>query len=102
MQLSRGLDDIDLHLSSQSRPFQIVGVDVMDLPITTQGNKHVVVFQDYLTKWPMVYPLPDQKAYRIARLLVDEIILFYGVPENLLSDRGTNLLSSLMKDLCQM
>ncbi len=74
----------------------------MDLPITTQGNKHVVVFQDYLTKWPMVYPLPDQKAYRIARLLVDEIILFYGVPENLLSDRGTNLLSSLMKDLCQM
>lgn len=74
----------------------------MELPVTTQGNKHVVVFQDYLTKWPLVYPLPDQKAYRIAKLLVEEIIPFYGVPENLLSDRGTNLLSTLMKDICKM
>ena len=91
-----------LHPIPVKQPFQIVEVDVMDLPVTTQGNKHVVVFQDYLTKWPMVYPVPDQKAHRIARLLVDEIIPFYRVPENLLSDRGTDLLSTLMKDLCQM
>ena len=26
------------------RPFQIVGLDIMDLPCTEQGNKHVVVF----------------------------------------------------------
>jgi len=32
------------------RPFQILGVDVMDLPVTEKGNKHVVVFQDYFTK----------------------------------------------------
>ena len=34
------------------RPFQILGVDVMDLPVTEKGNKHVVVFQDYFTKYP--------------------------------------------------
>ncbi len=34
-----GLHPIPVH-----RPFQIVGVDVMDLPVTTNGNKHVVVF----------------------------------------------------------
>ena len=39
----------------------IVGVDVMDLSMTGDGNKHMVVFQDYFTKWPMVYPVPDQK-----------------------------------------
>ena len=91
-----------LHPIPVKRPFQIIGVDIMDLPVTTRGNKHVIVFQDYLTKWPMVYPLPDQKTHRIARVLVDEIIPFYGVPECLLSDRGTNLLSHLMRDLCQM
>ena len=84
------------------RLFQIVGIDVMDLPVTSNGNKHVVVFQDYLTKWLMVYAIPDQKTHRIARILVDEIVPFYGVPECLLSDRGTNLLSHLMRDLCQM
>ena len=50
----------------------------------------------------MVYPLPDQKAHRIAKILVDEVIPFFGVPENLLSVRRTNLLSHLMKDLCKM
>ena len=34
--------------------------------------------------------------------LVDEIIPFYGVPELLLLDRGTNLLSHLMMDLHKM
>jgi len=74
----------------------------MDLPITTAGNKHVIVFQDYFTKWPIVCPLPDQKAHRIARVLVDEVIPLFGMPEALLSDRGTNLLSHLMKDLCEL
>ena len=45
---------------------------------------------------------PDQKATRIARLLVDEGIPCISVPESLLSDRGTNLLSNLMTDLCWM
>ena len=69
-----------LHPIPVSRPFQIIGVDVMDLPLTTRGNKHVLVFQDLFTKWPMVYALPDQKSERIVRILVDESIPFCGVP----------------------
>ena len=83
-----------------SRPFQILGVDIMDLPRTEQGNKHVIVFQDLLTKWSVVFPMPDQKSVRIVKLLVEEIIPVFGVPEALLSDRGTNLLSHLMQDVC--
>ena len=74
----------------------------MDLPKTESGNKHVVVFQDFLSKWPLVFPVPDQKALRLAQLLVQEVIPFFGVPEALLSDRGTNLLSHLMKDVCEL
>ena len=33
------------------RSFQIIGVDVKDLPAIDSGNHHVVVFQDFLTKW---------------------------------------------------
>jgi len=91
-----------LHPIPVSRPFQIVGVDVMDLPLTKSGNRHVVVFQDYLTKFPLVFPVPDQKAVRLAKLLVEEVVPLFGVPESLLSDRGTNLLSHLMTDLCKM
>ena len=91
-----------LHPIPVQRVFQIVGVDVIDLPRTESGNKHVVVFQDFLSKWPLVFPIPDQKAIRLARLLVEEVVPMFGVPEGLLSDRGTNLLSHLMEDVCKL
>ena len=81
------------------RPFQIWGVDIMDLPKTEQGNQHVIVFQDLFTKFPMVFPAPDQKAIHIVRLLTEEIVPLFGVPEALLSD---NLLSHLMADVCKV
>ena len=42
-----------LHPIPTECPFQIVGVDIMELPITTNGNHYVVVFQDLLSKWPI-------------------------------------------------
>ena len=67
-----------------------------------QGNKYVIVFQDFATKWPMIFPAPDQQAIRIVNLLTEHIVPFFGVPEALLSDRGTNLLSHLMLDVCKL
>ena len=84
------------------RPFQIFGVDIMELPVTAKGNHYVIVFQDLFTKGPMVYPTPDQKTERIAKLVVKEIVPCFGVPEAILSDQGTNSLSFLMKDICKM
>ena len=62
----------------------------------------MLVFHDFLTKWPMVYPMPDQKLLRISQLLVNEVVPQFGVPEALLSDRVTNLLSYLMIDVCRL
>ena len=61
-----------------------------------------MVIQDLFTKWPMVFPVPDQKAVRIGKLIAEEVVPLFGVPEGLLSDRGTNLLSHLILDLCGM
>ena len=61
-------------------PFDQVGVDLVD----------------YLTKWPEVFPVRDQTAPTIAKLLVKEVICCYGVPMELLSDHGTNFLSNLL------
>ena len=91
-----------LHPIPVSRPFQILGIDVMDLPLTEKGNKHVVVIQNLFTKWSFVFAVSAQKTSRIARLLAEEVIPCFGVPESLLSDRGTHLLPNLMVDLCKM
>ena len=76
----------------------------MDLSKTTLSNKHMLVFQALFTKWAMVFTIPDQKMERIVCLLVDEILLFCGVPEALLSNPwpATNLLSHLMMDILEL
>ena len=79
--LSGRVNKPPLHPIPVQHVFQIIGVDVMDLPRTEAGNKHVVVFQDFLSKWPFVFPVPDQKAVHIARLLAEEVIPLAGVPE---------------------
>lgn len=65
------------------RPFQIVGMDLMELPKTNNGNRYVLVFRDFLAKWPLVYPVPDQKSARLAKIIVEELryLFFFGVPE---------------------
>ena len=70
--------------------------------IRTEDRFNVYGVQDFLTKWSEIYAAPDQKAQRIARLLAEEVVPFYGVPEGVLSDRGTNLLSHLVQDVCRL
>ena len=80
-------------------PFEMVGVDVLQLPKTKHCNCYAMVFMDYLTKWPEVYATPDQTAPTIARLLVEEVLSCHGVPGRLLSDRGPSFLSRLVLGL---
>ena len=85
-----------------SGPFDRIGVDVIQFPKSSRGNQYAVVFVDYLTKWPEVFAMPDQSAITIARLLVEQIIAWHGVPAEVLSDRGAVFLSKLMKEVNQL
>ena len=71
----------------------------MELPKTSHVNNYVVVFQDFLSKFPLAFPVPDLKAERLVRLLVEQVVPLFDV---LLSDCGTNLLSHPMTGVCQL
>ena len=85
-----------------SGPFDHVGVDVLRFPKSAEGNQYVVVFMDYLTKWPEVFATHDQSALTIAKLFVQEVVCRHGVPSQLLSDRGKAFLSQLMMEVCRV
>ena len=85
-----------------SGPFDRIGIDVIQFPPSSKGNKYAIVFMDYLTKWPEVFPSKNQNSLTIARLLVEHFIPRHGVPVQLLSDRGAAFLSKLMKEVYQL
>jgi len=66
-----------LHPIPVSHPFQIVDIDLMELLQIKKGNKYVIFLQDYLTKWPLIYPTPNQKTQMLARILAEDVILFF-------------------------
>ena len=83
-------------------PFDWVGVDVLKFPKSELGNQYAIVFVDYLTKWPEVYPASDQSALTIANLFMREVVCRHGVPAQLLSDRGKAFLSLLLREVCEV
>jgi hypothetical protein len=61
-----------------------------------------VVFIDYFTKYVELVAIPDAKASTVARALLRRVILRHGSPQFLHSDRGTNYLSQLIKQVCKL
>eukprot|EP00795_Rhopilema_esculentum_P001442 gene1442-biopygen10090 len=82
--------------------FDKVAMDILGpLPVTHDGNRYIIVFSDYYTRWPEAFALPPIEAARIAQLLIDEILARHGSPRTLLSDRGSNFLAAIVKELAQ-
>ena len=85
-------------------PWQRVSTDIFGplLSCKETGNKHVLLFIDYFTKYAEMIALPDIKAEQVARCLVDWIVGVHGPPSYLHSDRGTNYLSAIVKETCKI
>ena len=68
-------------------PCNRLSVDVLGpFPVTHSGNRYVVCFTDYLTRWPEVYAVPTAEAPVIAKFIATEILPRHGAPRILLSD----------------
>ena len=79
------------------RPWQMVAVDILEVPLSSCNNRYLLVIQDYFTKWPEAIPLPDQTAPRITAELV-KFFSRFGLPDVLHSDQGRNFESTLLRE----
>ena len=83
--------------------FDRVAVDALGpFPATNDGNRYILVFSDYYTRWPEAFAVPSIEAPRVANILVNEILARHGSPRTLLSDRGSNFLSSVVKEVSKI
>ena len=84
-------------------PFQRIAMDIVGpLPLSNRGNKYLLVFSEYLTRWPEAVAIPDQTAETVANQFVNKIVCRHGCPEVVLTDRGANFTSNLMAEICKL
>ncbi|GBN11437.1 Retrovirus-related Pol polyprotein from transposon 412 [Araneus ventricosus] len=81
-------------------PFAKIGIDLLGrFPLTTQGNRWIIVCTDYLIRFTVTKALPSGEAVEIAKFLVEDVILKHGSPREIISDRGRSFLSNLVKEV---
>ena len=84
-------------------PLERVAVDIMGTLATTPcENRHIVVIEDYFTKWVEAFPMVDMKATTVDSALVDGFIFRNGVPHTIHTDQGSQFESALFKEVCRL
>ena len=61
-----------------------------------------LVIADYFSKWTEAFPIKDKCADTMADVLVNKIILRFGMPLVIHSDQGREFENGLMKSLCSL
>ena len=85
-----------------SKPFQRIAMDIIGpLPRTKRGNRFILTICDYATRYPEAIALPSTEATRVAQELM-VVFSRMGVPDEILTDQGTNFMSALLADIYQM
>ena len=84
-----------------TKPLEIVDIDfVGPLPMTEQGNKYILTFQDHFSRWPAAYPMEEATSENVVSA-IKKFSNDFGYPTTLLSDRGTNLKSKMVDKACK-
>ena len=56
---------------------------------------------DHFTKWVELFPMKNQEASTVARILVDRVFCVHSCPLQILTDLGPNFESHLFRELCE-
>ena len=84
-------------------PFKRVAIDLIGpiSPPSKEGHRYILTLMDYATRYPEAVPLKNIDTETVAEALVD-IFSRLGIPEDILSDLGTQFVSDCMKEVARL
>ena len=85
------------------QPFKRVAIDVVGptAPASDKGHRYILTLVDYATRYPEAVPLKNIDTETVAEALLD-MYSRVGVPEEVLSDLGTQFTSDCMKEVSRL
>ena len=91
-----------LHLTAQSWPFEMWGMDVIGPinPPTSKGHRFILAITDYFSKWAEAIPLKEVKAVDVIKFIKHHVIHRFGVPRRIVHDNGPQFVSQPFQRFC--
>ena len=82
----------ELHGHTSPWPFLVWGIDIIRKisPKSSNGHEYILVAIDYFIKWVEVASYARLKMARVDKFIRSHIICQYGVPHELIYDRGVH------------
>ncbi|XP_063959750.1 uncharacterized protein LOC135155081 [Lytechinus pictus] len=84
-------------------PFLRVAIDIVGPihPMTTKKNRYILTIVDYASRYPEAVALPNIETTTVAEAMV-EVFCRVGVPQEILTDRGSQFTSDMMKEVSRL
>ncbi|KAL7877205.1 hypothetical protein SRHO_G00038480 [Serrasalmus rhombeus] len=82
-------------------PFRHLQVDYITLP-KCEGKQDVLVIVDKFSRWIECYPTSKGTAAHTAKMLVQDFIPRWGLPEQIESDQGTHFTGQVVQAICKL
>ncbi|CAK1594945.1 unnamed protein product [Parnassius mnemosyne] len=80
-------------MSTADSAFSRISIDTSIMGPLGKKSKYILTLQCDLSKFVEAYPLPRTDVETVPKSLVNNLILRYGKPKQILSDKGTDFTS---------
>jgi hypothetical protein len=80
-------------------PFDVWGMDYMGPFTVSNGNTHILVAVDYVTKWVEAIPTAHADAATSVKMIKDIIFPRFGVPRFLITDGGSHFMNGTFRKI---
>ena len=85
-----------------SRPLELVCIDFLGLEESKGKFINILVITDHFTNYAVAVPTKNQDAKTVAKVLIDNFVVHYGLFERLHSDQGGSFTGKVITHMCKL
>ncbi len=84
-----------------NRPWDVVSIDLLQLPSSHQGSKYLLVCVNHLSRYVVLGSSKDKSVKSVAHALIINLFSPYSSPRVLLSNNGAEFCNTLLEETSQ-
>ncbi len=84
-----------------ARPWDVVSVDLLQLPASHQGSRYLLICVDHLSRYVVLASVKNKSAKYVAHALMTHLICQFSTPRVLLSDNVSEFWNQLLEEICK-